>query len=390
MIFLFSASSIAGWFYVHVLAPDWELPFNYGARASLDALAVADRVFFMASFAFAIGFSAFVRSRSHQTVFKSDKGWELKLGGQSLARKQFLSVSVFLLVFLCLYLSYPEHGVIYRNEYLPKDSIRPLHIVGKLLLPMVLVHAHLIGLNRYLLSFYYLGFALILFGMASRFMVFLPVAYLVASFLGNRSTRPIRLLVAGAGAFFFVGLAMQLRTSQSHGVIPYLNSVGTLPSIFDLMIGAVGYATAFSYALTAFTIENMTYAASDFFISIDPRMGFMVGWYDLHSLLRNNTYAPYNALAELHYMGWSYLLFYFFFAGAVFAFLRRYHCKDRLSALVIYTSAWMFAFQVAQYNLRPATRVVYYMIFFHLCIYIFRRVRASALKPSLSAPFQRE
>ena len=239
-------------------------------------------------------------------------------------------------------------------------------------------------------------YATVLFALATRAFALLPVM----AALGMIAARPgefqfrAALFAAAIGSVLLLELPLSLRGGASHGLIPYLAFVAQGNVAFDL--------SPFSNVLSSFQLTGRVAFGvpplpfSDLLISLDPRPGQLVGWYDIEPLLRLNVFTPYNALGELANYGWLVLVVFFFCTGVYLGHIDRsvrrlIAAGQALPALLLFGLACLFTITTLQYNLRSNVRILYYMVALDVAIVALRWLgtrRERSDKPMVPAESQ--
>lgn len=360
---IYTLSAISGYLGFRVFSFAYGMPFQFGDSLSTAQFVVAEKAFLVALLAFSIGYMS--SSKKPRTVSNQSRTRILrKRTPGKISKKSLVAFCGFVLSISLLIVAYGGFGLFAREEYLPETIDRVFKSLGILLTPAVLIYAHYFKVPRTMLFTFYATFLLLFFGMGSRSLVLLPVSYLLASFVSSKNEIGIKkLVISGVAALACISIALTVRQASTHGIFPYAVHLrsGGLPT--DILLLAFNYGTAFSYSITAYLLDSMNYNLSYFWTSIDPRLGWMVGWPEISKELKINIHAPYNTISELFYIGWPVAGTYYFLVGAFFAYCERISsARSRLLHFAVYISVLFFTIYSLQYNLRSATRIVYYML----------------------------
>jgi hypothetical protein len=116
---------------------------------------------------------------------------------------------------------------------------------------------------------------------------------------------------------------------------------------------------------TAFDIPPINQA--DFLVSVNPLPGGLSGWYQIADDHRLNLFTPMAALGELGNLGWPSVIGYCGTVGFVLAYLdlRVRGLMERgrqLHGLLLLALTVLFTVLSTGYNLRTATRMLYYAL----------------------------
>lgn len=170
---------------------------------------------------------------------------------------------------------------------------------------------------------------------------------------------------------------LYFRHFEEYGLLPFVDRLPeALAAISDngyldlwLMFGNI----SFSVAVTQVTI-NMHHSFDVIFREISPLPGFMVGWSDLGPTRRVTMEVPYSAIGELYGFSPLFCFLYFSVAGLIFSLIEKYYSRVvnewRALYFMLYSAFLiLFSMLVLQYNLRDATRILYYIMSIEVVIY---------------------
>lgn len=331
------------------------MPFKLGDTLS-------DKEFLSASYSFSIAIMAFSAGCSLWLI-----GAKKNTKTQVKFYKKITPLTVIFLILMpafFLIMSYGISDILSRVEYIPENRIGSFFFIGRVLAILMLIFLHRLTSSKFIVLLVYLLYFLIFFGAASRNMALLPICYAVSFYLYRNDRGSIlKYVFLAIWSIASVTLALQIRNLDMHGIIPYFSYILAYGIELDLFILALNILTSFSYSLTAHLSSNIEYTYEYFIISIHPGTGGMVGWNELSPNLRVNKFVPYNGLSELSAMGYGITFCYFFIAGFLLKFM-----EVRMSKLGLIWFAFTFCIcvifctEILQYNLRSATRNLYYAI----------------------------
>jgi hypothetical protein len=212
------------------------------------------------------------------------------------------------------------------------------------------------------------GYTGLMFSLGSRRFALIPVLFGIGMFLAKNSKRNrIAVLLCAALTAALLPLPLLFRSSAAHGILPYLD-VFSQASPAD-----ADWAAALNNVLVSFPIvgasafDGSRVRVSDLLVSLNPISGDAAGWYDIAPNLRLNAYTPTAGLGELANVGWIPVVLFCIATGLVLAWAERRVRRHVVSgshifAAVILGLAALFAFQMVQYNLRSASRMLVYML----------------------------
>jgi hypothetical protein len=248
-------------------------------------------------------------------------------------------------------------------------------------------------------GFFLLGlYAAYLFGTGSRAIVLLPLVVFGTYVVLSKATRtrgrinPVVVCGVVITSAFLLHLAIALRGGNA-GLAPYTARIAADPSIlWANPLNSIGNVL-FSVPLAGFIpLHEDPRPLSYLLTSINPLPGSLTEWNQIRGNLLVNAYTPFSALGELALYGLPFLAAYFAVAGFVASRLQIWASRLGGIANVLALSAVaacmpLFAFEILQYNLRSATRVLWYAAFAVLLFQVFahRRSRGPALHVSRDA-----
>ena len=168
---------------------------------------------------------------------------------------------------------------------------------------------------------------------------------------------------------FFFGYNISIRYSSSHGLIPYLSIPFTDPwVILEYTFFNIYYTLVFGVFATYKTLILNTPNYDYLFTSLNPSPGFLTDWYSIYKDLRINPYAPFTSIGEIFSYPFFAFLFYFFL-GLFFAYAEKmiqYLLLNGkfLTGFTLFLLVCAFIPYSFEYNLRSATRYIYYALIF--------------------------
>lgn len=212
------------------------------------------------------------------------------------------------------------------------------------------------------------GWAAVHLAIATRQLAILPLAVLLGALLVGRRPRVLWVVAAGLASLVGSTLALTLRGNPA-GV----GLANNLPPILSGEINLLNWQGAigniiFSAPLTADVMNRPNAgSASNFITSVTPLPGALAGWDDLAPRLRVNLFTPYNGLGELAAGGVPYLVAYGIAVGLALGVAGRLASRIEgtwggVAKIALVAIAVLFAVTFLQYNLRSATRLLYYLL----------------------------
>lgn len=309
------------------------------------------------------------------------------------SKKLIYYVGGFLILIILLFIIAYGKEIFYREDYLSENTIGGLVILIKLL---SFIEVILLGVTYKTHKLLSILFFTILFvfsiGTGSRAVIIFLLIFFVLIFLsnGNNLKNKLSFLFNLFLTFLFLGVLMDFRSLESHGIIPYVASLfeedsGTRDSFFNFY-----YSFIFGVFATIDTLKKATPDWEVVFISLNPMPGSMAGWYNLAKDMRLNIYAPFTLHGRVFVTGYFFTFVYFFFTGVIFSFFDktiRNYLKDKKRGLpfILTILTLLHIIYAFEYNMRSAVRYIYYALFILFVIYVVKRLYKALLKTPTDA-----
>lgn len=212
-----------------------------------------------------------------------------------------------------------------------------------------------------------LAYSVVFFGEGSRLLALVPILFCAGMFAADPSRRNRCWVGVGVAlSFYLIGLPLQLRDLNEHGVLPYF---AALPGIVSRQHpwAATAQNVLISFPLIGATGFRLHFPLHDLLISLNPLPGQLAGWYDIAEAHRLNAYTPVAGLGEIANAGWVFVIAVCSGIGAVLAWLdlrsKKHMAEGRqIIGLAIVMCSGLFLLFFVQYNLRSAVRVIYYAV----------------------------
>lgn len=280
-----------------------------------------------------------------------------------------------------MHIAYPFQYLYFREGYLPiygGSSVLKLLFNLMVFALSVVLPFYKSKLIRLLLFVFIL---LLVQGLNKRLIVLLPLLYFLGLYIRDSRFNYGAFLLLALSSLFFSGLAYEYRNNLSQGVVTNIVHFYHNGLSFDKMLEGVNYLFGFSFFSTLITSSFFEVKLIEFFISINPLPSNII---DVSSVTENHkitVFAPYSALGTLSALGIAYVSVYYFFVGLVFSFCKSYFpVRFSMASSIIFIFFMLFSMLTLQYQLRTATRFVYYAMFvffvFKICsaiVFIARR-----------------
>lgn len=331
------------------------------------------------------GCSPFLERNRSSQVIKNKYKKKLLMGGH-----QWLFFVALLPVFMLIVGVGPEN-LLSRDVYLAENQ-HQLAIAGKVLAMIaVVLLGYLYSNSRSWLGksyclFLFLAYEVIFFSLASRRFAFVPAMFMLGVILNEQDSKvAMRLFIISiVSALFLMQIPLFFRGQLQYGLLPFVTTLidGTFvePKPSQGMALFAILTIIFAMPVTAYVMHADTLSVAYLLTSISPLPGFLTDWPRIQEYLRLNDYVPYTALGELlNYgviVGWTY----FFVVGVCVSYIdlniRAALMRGRFFYVVVMFGLLMiFILTLWQYNLRSATRILYYVLFSQVLFWVLRRVR---------------
>jgi hypothetical protein len=288
------------------------------------------------------------------------------------SRSRKLIVLAAPLPLLLLVVGFGPDRLVRRNLYIETHvGSSPLTSLGtSLSVAMIVGLGYLWGTrtSRIWVTILTFGYTLAFLGLGSRRLALIPILFALGVFaaLPNRRSR---WLLAGTAVLsvYLVGLPLAFRGLPAHGIAPYLDA---LPDIMrsEHPWAATGRNLLIGFALIGQTAFGLAaFPKADIAVALNPLPGGPAGWYDIADSHRLNIYTPTAGLGELGNAGWEMAILVCLMLGAVLAYVdvrsKRLMARDKqLFGLALVLLGALFLLLITQYNLRSATRMLYYAV----------------------------
>lgn len=179
---------------------------------------------------------------------------------------------------------------------------------------------------------------------------------------------------------------LYFRQEDTYGVLAYVSGAqDAFSSLLEDDAQAIWnllFNVGLSIPVTQVTIELGPHKISDFLISISPLGGDAAGWYEIARYRRYSEDVPYSAMGELFGISPVVCFVYMVIAACLFGYLELLALRTRgemrlvgVTAIIMF--GLLFSLFVLQYNLRNATRLLYYTALIVASIYGVSKLRFS-------------
>lgn len=215
------------------------------------------------------------------------------------------------------------------------------------------------------------GWALLHFSGSTRQLALIPglmlVGYLLAPSDKMRRAGPLKVAVVVYFTYQFSSMMLLLRGNPEGVGLRPLTAAVLQGRGLEFNLNAVLGNILFSSPLTSATIKAPSPLGTEtFLLSVNPLPGALTDWPAVSRSLRLNFATPFNGLGELAGTGWPYVVLYGVVVGLLLGLLFRLISKTpgaagQIAFILAIAILALFAITLSQYNLRSATRLLYYL-----------------------------
>jgi len=289
-------------------------------------------------------------------------------------------VIVLFLIIVILYLITYGKGIFIRQDYIPERN-KGLTIIIKI---ASFIEALLLGLiykkNKIISTVFFVLLILISIGTGSRtvFMFFILYVFLIFISSENTLLNKIRFSSHLFISLFLLAYIMQLRGLRTHGIIPYLKSIGSSSNDFyRSFFFNIYYSFIYGVFVTIRTFKEAKLDWHIIWINVNPLPGFMTGWYDYANKMRINIYAPFSLHGRVFKTGLIFTISYFFITGLIFSYFEKkirmlLNNGNKILSFILVIILVLHIVYAFEYNMRSAVRYFYYAYFIVFVTYLFK------------------
>lgn len=281
----------------------------------------------------------------------------------------FLSLTLIILSSILVILDYGT-GIFYRVKYIPYESSYFKLIYNLLFLGNSFLCGYYFRFNK--MFFCIIIFLILIFNLSigTRVASITLIVFFFSYFLSLQKIKKRQVLFTVLFVLVFFGYNLSLRSeAYGHGLIPYIEITILKPEIIlKYTIDNIYYTFVFGFYATIETIKDYNeHHINNLIISLNPLTGGMAEWYLIAKKMRLNIYAPYTGIGELY----NFQFFFFFFVSLVGYFFSYIDLtikenllkKKYIQPLILLLFSALFCILMFEYNLRNATRYLYYCLF---------------------------
>ncbi|MBU3016150.1 O-antigen polysaccharide polymerase Wzy [Paraglaciecola agarilytica] len=335
-----------------------EVPFNFYDFISKEYLYRSYGIFILAASAFITGTLLIKDNRTYSRANQPTSSYNRR------NRNNIYIIFLYLFLIVLLHLGNGFGNLYYREGYtLDGAGLSSARILYTMILPLLCLCLPFYKGSSTKFILILLLYLLVL-GTSSRNLIMIPACYFVGSYIRYRKINFISVVFSLLAVMFSVALVMETRNNIIQGVIPNINYL--FDNGIDLtFIGlAINYLTSFSVFATALTIQDHSFDSISFITSLNPLPSSYLNIEYMVQVQKLNENAPFPALGTLALSGNIAIFIYYFLSGMIWKFLYNYFEK-KWYPMSIFISMLFILFTIlsTQYNLRGATRLLYYLVF---------------------------
>jgi hypothetical protein len=279
---------------------------------------------------------------------------------------------VFILFFVSVVLVFFDYGygLFYRTKYIPYESSYFKLVYNILFLAVSFLTGYFFKHNKVFYSIIIFFVLILNLAIGTRLASINLIVFIFSLFLNFNKPKAYQIITSIVFVVFFFGYNLSLRTeSFNHGLIPYLKITFQNPEIIlKYTIDNIYYTFIFGFYASAETVKM--YNSNNFdqlLISINPLTGGMAKWYLIVDKMKLNTVAPFTGIGVISKH--TYFFFFFtFFVGYFFSYIdsiikNGFKRHQYILPLVLLLFCTLFCILMFEYNLRNASRFLYYSLF---------------------------
>ena len=338
------------------------VPFNLYEKVNVQYTEEVTLYFLLSAFCFGIAVEI---NLLNSTLVTSAKGRNILIG---LANKlMYLSEKykylILFITFSSLVFGFGPAALIYREGYVPREGRVPqLLTVYMLSLPIASFLLAFLK-NKLIKYLLFILLFMLIFGTTARMLVLLPFFYYFGSILNARRIGFVKTVLFLILVLFVFAFTLQYRAYQFQGLYPNLTNLLNNGIDFGFVNLGLNYIFSYAFFATAYGIQEFTFDLKAFLISVSPAPSSFL---DIPYMLERqslNANSPLTALTILSQGGWLLVAGFYFVVGfavsATSQFLRVNNKVVFLISMVLFVMFTMFS---VQYNLRGASRLIYYIL----------------------------
>jgi hypothetical protein len=328
---------------------------------------------------FLIGHSVFkITNKKYQTIISKKIIFNFK---EFFKPEVAFKISTFLIIISCILvlLDY-GYGLIFRTQYIPYESSYFKLIYNLLFLGASFLCGSYFKHNKFFYGFIISLILIFNLSIGTRLASINLVVIVFTYIINSNKVKIVQILTSTIFVVLFFGLNLSLRSeAYNHGLIPYFQIIFQKPEIIlKYAIENLYYTFVFGFYATVETVKEYNeYQFNHLFISLNPLTGGLAKWYLIVDKMKLNIFAPFTGIGILSKHNYFFFIFTTFI-GYFFSFIdniikENIINKKYIQPLILLLFCALFSILIFEYNLRNASRYLYYSLFI---IFIFKfRIR---------------
>lgn len=271
----------------------------------------------------------------------------------------YFSIIPFLCIVLFLF-SYGVDGWLLREGYVFVPYNNTAYKLFKILFPLSAASLFFIK-NKSLKYILYFLLISLLFSSSSRSSIFVPVLYILMSFLLERKFKLSTLIINVFVLFFLLATALSFRGLNSQGLLGNILNIINGQLSLNSIVNGLNYAFSFSYYANLYTIKEIMIPYSVIISSVNPLPSSFVDIDSMIMAAKINPFSPTPAISMLYSCNSIFLWVYMYLSGLLFEYAKKTF-NSKLGFLFLIGMLLAFSVLSLQYHLRECTRILYYIL----------------------------
>lgn len=345
---------------LHYFTFGTKVPFNLDYNITNDDLFKSSTTYILASIFFYLG-SKWLKETS---ISNFAEALSIKIKKSSEAFK-FLIVAI---TITSLIFGYGLNSLLARQGYIDTSCERNkiLMIIYTLTLPISSMIAPFF--RSKILSMISLATLFILsFGTTARMLILVPVFYFLGDYIKNSKSTLTKTMLLILSLLFVFTFSLEFRNNDLQGIIYNTENLINNGLNSEYLILGLNYIFSFSFLVLSNVIKYFHHDSQSFLTSISPLPSSMLDINQMLSAQSLTANAPFSSISILALAGMPFLAIYYFITSLSLAIISNYFTKNKSPLIIIIIALYlMFAIFSVQYNLRGATRLIYYAYLLYL------------------------
>lgn len=336
-----------------------KVPFDLFNDIKTESLVIASWPFIVAAISFYIG-----------TIGTSNN--KINHNSKKVNIKYQKSIMIFIIITLSIFIiGYGIEPLLSRSGYIDRSFERNMIMlkIFFIISPFAFTLIPFVN-NKYIRYTIVISILLMLFSSSSRTVILVPLFYMFGCYLKYSKITIYQLLFNVVIIYLLLVITLQIRNNQVQGLLPNLFYLINNGVNSDYLFLGLNYAVSFSFLGVAYTLQNFTFDLQAFLLSINPLPSSMIDLSYMLDTQKINATSPFPALATLAQAGFFFVFLFFVISGYVFSRALNFLKYRSWLYYVVFGLFILFTIFSVQYNLRGASRFLYYSIILFLTIFV--------------------